>query len=525
MAKGKKISEHWSDVAAKRVIQEKGEKKIYCCAAGITPSGTIHIGNFREIITVDLVQRSLQHLGKKTRFIYSWDDFDVFRKVPKNMPMQEELKKYLRKSIVDVPDPFKQEESYARHHEVQVERDVKKVGIFPEYLYQSKKYRAREYVTGIRIALQNSETIQNELNKYRDSPLSKTWLPIRGYCPDCNTDEVEFSNYDGKNKLDMNCKVCKTLHHIDISKSSHIKLPWRVDWPMRWAYEKVDFEPGGKDHSTHGSSYTTGKEIVKIFNWTGPSYQMYDFVIVKGIGGKMASSSGNVITLGDCLEIYEPSIIRYLFAGTRPKSEFSISFDIDVLKVYSDFDKLERIFYGQEECSETKLPKFKREYELSCVTKPSKLIPVQISIREITNTLQVHEGNIEKVLQHYSNIIKNKTDKDKIWVRAQCAKNWLEKYAPEDYKFSLNLKVPSKLNISTNIRSVIKEFGKNLSKDRSDEELHEFFYDFMKKNAVNPNDAFKSMYLILISKEKGPRLASFINTIGNKRVMDLLSQL
>jgi lysyl-tRNA synthetase class 1 len=120
MAPDPKTLVHWADSVVKRVIAEKGNKKEYVVAAGITPSGTIHIGNFREMITVDLVARAFMHAGKKVRFIYSWDDYDVFRKVPKNMPQQDMLKSHMRKPIVDIPDPFGTEESYARHHEVSV---------------------------------------------------------------------------------------------------------------------------------------------------------------------------------------------------------------------------------------------------------------------------------------------------------------------------------------------------------------------------------------------------------------------
>ena len=99
-------SMHWADQAARKVIKEKGDKDKYVVAAGITPSGTVHIGNFREIITVDLVTRALRDLNKNADFIYSWDDYDVFRKIPINMPKQDLLKKYLRKPIVDTPDTF-----------------------------------------------------------------------------------------------------------------------------------------------------------------------------------------------------------------------------------------------------------------------------------------------------------------------------------------------------------------------------------------------------------------------------------
>ena len=87
---------HWADQTAEKIIRERGGLDVYTCASGITPSGTVHVGNFREIISVDLVVRALRSRGKNVRFIYSWDDYDVFRKVPANMPKPEVLGKYLR---------------------------------------------------------------------------------------------------------------------------------------------------------------------------------------------------------------------------------------------------------------------------------------------------------------------------------------------------------------------------------------------------------------------------------------------
>ena len=83
---------HWADITADRIIRQRGDKDTYTLASGITPSGVVHFGNFRETITVDLVANALRKRGKNVRFIFSWDDYDTFRKVPKNMPKQEELK-------------------------------------------------------------------------------------------------------------------------------------------------------------------------------------------------------------------------------------------------------------------------------------------------------------------------------------------------------------------------------------------------------------------------------------------------
>ncbi len=518
---------HWADQIVKRVVHDKGKKDSYTVAAGITPSGVVHIGNFREIMTVDLIARAFKHANKKARFIYSWDDYDVFRKVPKGMPKPEMLKKHLRKPIIDIPDPSGTESSYARHHEVDVEKDVAKVGIFPEYIYQAKKYRKGDYAKHIKIALKNTEKIKEILNEFRKEDLAKDWLPITGFCPECGKDNLKFYDYDNKNTLKMDCKDCNTTTTINIDKVNFLKLPWRIDWPMRWAYEQVDFEPGGKDHSTTGGSFSTAKDIVKLFKGTAPSYLMYNFISIKGAGGKISSSLGNVITLRDCLEIYEPIMIRWLFAGTRPGSEFAISFDLDVLKLYEDFDKCERIYYKKQEVkNDKKFAQNKRVYELSVIDKPSKKIPIQPSFRHLTNIVQIYNKDINKILNYYAP--KTKEDKEKITTRANCAINWLKKYAPEDMKFKLQEK-PSKKIISKlkeNEKQALIKLSESLkNKEFNEKSLFEEFYNISKSLELEPKDFFKSAYTILINKSKGPKLATLILEIGKEQATNILEQL
>ncbi|MBC8550850.1 MAG: lysine--tRNA ligase [Candidatus Brocadiales bacterium] len=518
---------HWADQIVRRVIHDKGDKNSYTVAAGITPSGVVHIGNFREIMTVDLIARAFKHAKKRARFIYSWDDYDVFRKVPKGMPKPDMLKKHLRKPIIDIPDPFETESSYARHHELDVEQDVAKVGIFPEYIYQAKKYRKGDYIKEIKIALKSTDKIKEILNEFRKEPLPKDWLPITGFCPECGKDNLKFSNYDNKDTLKMDCKDCNTTININLNKADFLKLPWRIDWPMRWAYEEVDFEPGGKDHSTTGGSFSTAKEIVKLFKGTAPSYLMYNFISIKGAGGKISSSLGNVITLRDCLEIYEPMIVRWLFAGTRPGSEFAISFDLDVLKLYEDFDKCERIYYKKQEAKNDKeFAQQKRIYELSAINKPLKKISIQPSFRHLTNIVQIYNNDLKKIINYYNP--QSKEDKEKITTRANCAINWLKKYAPEDMKFKLQ-ENPSKKIISQlkeNEKQALIKLSNSLKNKKFDEKsLFEEFYNISKSLELESKEFFQVAYKILINKQKGPKLAPFILEIGKEKTIDILNTL
>ncbi|MGL4981623.1 MAG: lysine--tRNA ligase, partial [Treponemataceae bacterium] len=197
--KNKKLV-HWADQTAEKIIRERGDLDLYTCASGITPSGTVHIGNFREIISVDLIVRALKARGKNVRFIYSWDDYDVFRKVPANMPNAEQLEQYLRFPITLVPDPFERDESYARHHELDVERVLPQVGINPEFLYQSKRYRKCMYAEGMKVALQKRDKLKEILNSVRDEKHQMTgeYWPVAAFCSNCNRDTTEIQSYDGE---------------------------------------------------------------------------------------------------------------------------------------------------------------------------------------------------------------------------------------------------------------------------------------------------------------------------------------
>ena len=269
---------HWADIYADKIIREKGDKELYTCASGITPSGTVHIGNFREIISVELVVRALRAKGKNVRFIYSWDDYDVFRKVPKNMPQPELLETYLRKPITLVPDTTGQAENYARKNELDVERILPSVGVRPEYLYQAERYRSSMYAEGIKTALEHKEEIKAVLNEYRTQPLGDDWWPVSVFSSFTDKDTTTILAWDGEYGLTYRDDSTGQEETIDLRTTPYAKLPWRIDWPMRWAREGVDFEPAGKDHHSEGGSFDTSKKIVKFFGGEAPVSFQFDFI-------------------------------------------------------------------------------------------------------------------------------------------------------------------------------------------------------------------------------------------------------
>jgi len=517
---------HWADTYAERIIREKGEKEHYTCASGITPSGTVHIGNFREIISVDLVVRALRRLGKNVRFIYSWDDYDVFRKVPKNMPRQEELEKHLRWPITLVPDPWGRETSYARANEVELERELATVGIEPEYIYQAERYRSSTYADGMKRALEMRDVIRGILDRHRTEPLADDWWPVSVFSNFTNTDNTTVLGWDGAYGVTYRCNDTGNEETVDLRNTQAVKLPWRIDWPMRWAHEGVDFEPAGKDHHSEGGSFDTSRVLCReVYQVEAPVSFQYDFISIKGRGGKISSSSGEVVSLADVLEVYEPAIARYLFAGTRPNTEFAISFDLDVIKIYEDYDRTERIYYGSEDVGEKRRAKEVRIYELSQVYAPAEQMPFQVPFRHLCNLLQIAAGSVEKALDMVPEL--GAVDRDRLAVRARCAWNWITKFAPEDFRYTLRAPGSAPVELTEPERKGVVLLADELSTrftGHDEKSLSEAIYRIAGEAGLEAKAFFTAMYRVLVGKERGPRLAGFLLTIGQERVLSILEE-
>ena len=520
-------SEHWADQTAQRIIKQRGPKDRYTCAAGITPSGTVHIGNFREIISVELVSRALKDADVPVRFIYSWDDYDAFRKVPKNMPNPEALGEFLRKPITDIPDPWGSEESYARANEVAVEKVLPELGVHPEYLYQAERYRASMYAEGIRKALLNVPTIRTILDRYRDKPLPDSWWPISVFSSFTGKDTTEVLSFDGAYGVTYRCKETGNTEELDLRTTSRVKLLWRIDWPMRWVFEDVDFEPAGKEHHSAGGSFDTAKAMVQeVYDGKPPATFKYDFISIKGMGGKISSSLGNVVDLSQVLEIYEPQVVRYLFAGTRPNAEFAISFDLDVIKIYEDYDRCERIAFGKEEVGEARAAKERRTWELSQIDEIPETMPRQLAFRHLSSVVQITDGNLDEALK-LAGVTDGVGDSELLRLRrrAACAWTWVRKYAPEDYRFTLVRPDARKQELSDQELEAVQKLYALVEKGfegHNEKSLAEAIYAIAEEVGLEPKNLFALFYRVLVNNTKGPRLAGFLLTVGAPRIEAIL---
>lgn len=320
---------HWAEKIADKIIAKKPNKEEYVCAAGISPSGSIHIGNFRDIATSYFVVKALIKKGKKAKLLFSWDEFDRLRKVPVNVQKaNDDMEKYIGFPYVDVINPFKDSdaENYAVYFEKEFEESIVKFGINMDYRHQAEMYRSGKYRDYVLLALKKRKEIFDILDSHRTQEQVEgerdAYYPVSIYCPCCKRDTVKILSLDDTETVaEYECK-CGHKGTFDFKTDFNCKLAWKVDWPMRWMYEGVDFEPGGKDHAAKDGSYDTAKDVsAKIFGYEPPVFQGYEFIGIstnEAQAGKMSGSSGLNLTPATLLKLYQPEVLLWLYSRNEP---------------------------------------------------------------------------------------------------------------------------------------------------------------------------------------------------------------
>ena len=96
----------WVSRFADEVIAEAERRapgKPIVCASGLSPSGPIHLGNLREVMTPHLVADEIRRRGYACEHILTWDDYDRYRKVPAGV--DPSWAEHIGKPLTSVPAP------------------------------------------------------------------------------------------------------------------------------------------------------------------------------------------------------------------------------------------------------------------------------------------------------------------------------------------------------------------------------------------------------------------------------------
>src|SRR4029453_744227 len=143
----------WGARFADEVIAE-GERrapgKPIVCASGLSPSGPIHLGNLREVMTPHLVADEIRRRGVACEHLLSWDDYDRLRRVPGGL--DQSGNEPIGKPLSSVPAPPGSDHlNWAEHFKAPLSKALDDLGIEVRRVSQTEMFPSGPSRTRIRL--------------------------------------------------------------------------------------------------------------------------------------------------------------------------------------------------------------------------------------------------------------------------------------------------------------------------------------------------------------------------------------
>jgi lysyl-tRNA synthetase, class I len=503
---------HWAERVAESLIEQHPQREEFHFASGTTPSGPVHCGNLRDILTNWFVAVCLRARGRKVVLLHSWDDYDRFRKLPKNVPAEYE--QHLGKPVADVPDPWGEYRSYADRYEKIFERSLLHLGIELKYRYQAAMYRSGQYNAAIVEAILRRREIYDIIASFRTQAATaeerERYYPIEVYCPVCRRDTTRLLELN-ESSMDFSYR-CSCGHEgsANAQTAENLKLPWKVDWAMRWRHEDIVFEPGGKDHGTVGGSYEVASRISReIFGKEPPVFQVYEFVGIKGKAGKMSGSTGTVITLDEALGIYQPEVLMWIFARLPPNRAFDLVLDRQIFQMYDEYDR------AAQETGEVSEDTDRKSVELARV-EGRRVCPVPF--RQIASFAGIVRGN-RKALEDIFARLGTPWTEAEFGERLDKAETWLAVWAPEEDVRLLACRRDDYFQaLPADRKGWIDALKTGIAQESllTVESANQLLYGIPQADGdprALQKTFFKDVYQLLFGRDSGPRLATFFAAV------------
>lgn len=512
------MAKFWAIEDAEEIIKKKAKK--YIVSSMVTPSGPIHLGNLREVLTNWAICQSIKDLGESAELVFTADNFDPLRKVYPFLP--KNYNEFVGCPLSEIPDPWGCHQSYSEHFLVPFFDVLKQLGVEAKVHYADKMYKEGVYTEAIKIALENTEKIKNIIKEIAGTKIDEKWSPFNPLCAQCHKlSTTTVINYDlSNNKVNYQC-ACGYEGVADFSKGEG-KLVWRVHWPATWFILKSNAEAFGKDHATPGGSYDTCKIIAEeIFNWPVPYPIIYEWVYLKG-QGVMASSTGVGVTGEELFTIMPPEMVKYYILRSQRTKHLEFDLGKGMINLFEEFADLEER-YHQNKVDEIE----KKIFEMSQTGKPKQILP-KVPTRHLITIIQAAQNDEDEIFRLLERTGHQKALKNKQLLMVHVARlgNWLKKYAPEEFKFNVCESLPEAAKqLSSGQKKLLTKIADLLeSRQLEPQELHNQIYQIGKDLGLSSRDTFKAIYLIFLGQDFGPKAGWFLSILDQDFVIKRLRE-
>ncbi|HRN96446.1 MAG TPA: lysine--tRNA ligase [Candidatus Levybacteria bacterium] len=469
-----------------------------------TPSGRIHVGALMGVVIHGLIHRSLKELDVDTRYTYVFENHDPMDDIPSYLS-REEYEQYLGVPLYKIPSPIEGYENFAAYYAQEFMDTFNAIGFHPEILWTKDLYTSGKMNDGIKKVLDNADTVRKIYEELYKKEIAKDWYPFQVYCEQCGkVSTTRVYNWDGE-KVHYKCPVDATdwtpgcgyegsvSPYSDESRFAG-KMPWKVEWAVKWQAIGVTVEGAGKDHMSKGGSHDLASLVAeRVLSYSVPYPIAYEWMLIGG--KKMSSSKGVGSAASDMLQILPPELLRFLIVKMNiyQQTNFDPTDPQIIPKLFDEYQE-----YAQHYFDGTK-DDYARTFELSQVGE----IQQPPNVRFTTLAQWVQMPNMQETIE-----------KEGLLNWAPYAKYWLENFAPENDRFTVQENMPEAVSgLSELQKEYLRKLAQLLDDTPTAEQLQVELYDLAKGIELGGRDAFQAIYTAILGKPSGPKAAWLITSL------------
>jgi lysyl-tRNA synthetase class 1 len=488
-----------------------------------TASGRVHVGAMRTISIHALIGRVLVERGVPNTFRYEINDFDAFDTVPAYVP--QTFDEHLGKPLFAVPSPESTAENYARFFGEQYLAVVRGIGIEPEVYYSSDEYRKGSYNEAVVTALTRADDIRGIYKKVSGSDKEGEWLPIMMICEQCDsiatTRPISFDGEKVSYVCDAEaygrrgCGFSGARSPFD----GNAKLPWKVEWAAKFKVHDVAIEGEGKDLATKGGARDVANHISReVFEHEPPYDIPHEFFLIGG--RKMSTSKGTGASAVEVNALMPPQIFRLALVGKEPKRAVDFDPEGDTLSLLYDlYDTIAGKYWGGAGDDNARL--FELVHQGN---PPSEMFLPRFS--QVAFLVQMPHMDLLEEAGKIKGSLLTEDEKRELNERAVYARQWLERYADEEYKYELKIDaVPEAARgLSAQQKGGVKKVLAYIKeqKELEGEAFHKTLHEIRKEIDLEPRLFFEALYLAFLGKPSGPKAGWFLSVLPRDFLIERL---
>ncbi|MBG0831982.1 lysine--tRNA ligase [Planomonospora sp. ID67723] len=546
----------WISRLADEAVAEAGRRAQdgpVVCASRLTPSGPLHLGDLREVMTSHLVAEELRHRGHDSVHVLFWYDFERFGGAPSGIGVPAGTRRawneHIGKPLTSVPSPpWSAYLNWAYYFEEPMIAALADLGVTFRGASQERLYASGAVRERVLVAVRERARIGAALARHRTDPGaaatgsgttsgaeagSPGYFPYRPYCSACDRDPTTVTSYDDETTALAYTCACGHAETVRLAEHGRGRLAHEVELAVFWAHEGVVFEPSRFSPASPGPSLAAAGRIIReVFNGERPLGAVHAPVCVSGMARK--DRSGRVPTPAAALAVMDPPLLRLPYVRHRPEQPFTIALGRELQRAYDEWDALAReVADGTAEPAEAVAYRRSAGATGRPLPAPPRPLPYHL-LASVVNITAGDGGRILRVL-HDLNPGDPVASLDELWPRLDRAAHWIAGRIPAGHRPRIRETPATGLlsSLGAAERASLRHLLDGLDENRSLDDLTALVYGVPKLQAGSTADAapelkaaqrafFALLYTLLLGCDSGPRLPALLLALGPDRVRRLL---